>query len=600
MARPGPPGAQQQPLVWFGVANPKGESNADITAYLIEQQMKGLPSALVGKPVNISHHTAMPDGSAVPSGGTVLFSSIHPRTKECWVFFTALPNSMGKFITRATGADGVVGKDFQAGELSIGFEIVKQEGVPLYHKVNELSICYSGARPNCHIKGCLPLKDIIKPTNVPMDEHINNLLQVINNSKQSSADPAVPPANPSASVEMSGKKASASAGTPIVEAAPAVIPSRPANAVAYGDVFKTILAAPTVVPGEPTSVIANASEAAVGDATAAAPAQEVDASLAKALVESLVGGGAASSNKRDREDVDDEPKYASFNLQQYAQNNEEFSPIPAPEGLTPEQVAQWQAQQEQMRVLFNQNKATKVKEQRERMQKMEGVMQSILPTIVGQLPHADQEVSRWQSGLAAIMNSSEEVGDVMYKMMEAQASTLKKKKREVQDVNQANEQLKKENSEFKKQMQELLSRMTSLEEAAKNNKDKKPFLTTQAAINQQQQMQAPQQPAVPVAVTANASSANPYLDSLKGLDRVFAVASLRAADPYDPTTRLSDRDNFLIATQMGEMFRKYQLPNPEAARNRDVAGGLHQAVVAQGGKVDPAVLEKWKNINDCI
>jgi hypothetical protein len=200
------------------------------------------------------------------------------------------------------------------------------------------------------------------------------------------------------------------------------------------------------------------------------------------------------------------------------------------------------------------------------------------------------------------MNSSEEVGDVMYNLMEAQASTLKKKKREVQDVNQANEQLKKENSEFKKQMQELVSRMTSLEEAAKNNKDKKPFLTTQAAINQQQMQQAPQQP---VAMTANASSAaaapaNPYLASLKGLDRVFAVASLKAADPYDPTTRLSDHDNYLIATQMADMFRKYQLPNPEAARNRDVAGGLHQAVIAQGGKVDAAVLKKWENISDCI
>jgi hypothetical protein len=596
-----PPG--QQPLVWFGVANPKGESNADITAYLIEQQMKGLPSALVGKPVNISHHTAMPDGSVVPSGGTVLFSSIHPRTKECWVFFTALPNSMGKFITRATGADGVVGKEFQAGELSIGFEIVKQEGVPLYHKVNELSICYSGARPNCHIKGCIPLKDIIKPTNVPMDEHINNLLQVINNSKQSSANPAASVDTPSTLEEMS-PKASASAGTPVVEAAAPVIPSRPANAVAYGDVFKNILSAPAVASplGEPTSVIANASSGSV-PAADAPPAQDVDASLAKALVESLVGGNAASSNKREREEtMDDEPKYSSFNLQQYAQSTEEFSPIPAPEGLNPEQVAQWQAQQEQMRVLFNQNKATKVKEQRERMQKMEGVMQSILPTIVGQLPHADQEVPRWQSGLAAIMNSSEEVGDVMYKMMEAQASTLKKKKREVQDVNQANEQLKKENSEFKKQMQELVSRMTSLEEAAKNNKDKKPFLTTQAAINQQQMQQAPQQP---VAMTANASSAvsapaNPYLTSLKGLDRVFAVAAMKAADPYDPTTRLSDHDNYLISTQMADMFRKYQLPNPEAARNRDVAGGLHQAVIAQGGKVDAAVLKKWENISDCI
>lgn len=160
------------PKLYFAVITPKGEPNTKSTYYFQECQTKQLAEEVIGLPLKISHNHILKNGEESPPAGIVVQAHVHPQTGDVWAGFITYDTPTGKLARTFLGEDGVLPKKLCMGETSLGFDIItdRATGKPRGHVLKELSICYSGARPGCQIKGSSPF-----PTTTSNNDHDDSL-----------------------------------------------------------------------------------------------------------------------------------------------------------------------------------------------------------------------------------------------------------------------------------------------------------------------------------------------------------------------------------------------------------------------------------------
>jgi hypothetical protein len=270
--------------------------------------------------------------------------------------------------------------------------------------------------------------------------------------------------------------------------------------------------------------------------------------------------------------------------------------VPIPEGIDEQTKNHLIAQNEQTRAMFEELKAAKIEKERERLRELEKVSQSMLPTIAAHLgANAAGDVNEWEKILATVVKSNPESARAMYSIISAQASTLSDQSKQVMDVNQANDALKKESSAFKTQLQEAMNRLAALEKKeTEKAAQPKPFMTT---ITPSPNTPSPssQQTYTNNTLTTTSASGAPLPSTLSGYQRIFAQASLRASDPQNPDTMLSQADIAVLGQQLETLQKRYRMANLDVAKNSDVAGGVAKAAQAMGGAIPDDVFKKWGN-----
>ncbi|MEK6883668.1 MAG: hypothetical protein AABY22_28830, partial [Nanoarchaeota archaeon] len=132
-------------LIYIGIANPKGESIFKESTYLDESQLDELAPRMHGLPVHIDHRLCTDKGEKVPPCGYVVKGVIHPVHKNLWIGFHLADTPMGEFARKLI-------KEHKMNELSLGYDIGMKNkpgskfGTPIFNTVNEVSICWQGAR----------------------------------------------------------------------------------------------------------------------------------------------------------------------------------------------------------------------------------------------------------------------------------------------------------------------------------------------------------------------------------------------------------------------------------------------------------------------
>lgn len=142
----------KHPVIYHGIINPKGEPNSKITTFLNEHQLKTLSKNIAGVPIKIGHIHKDSTGKKIDPSGYILSGHVHPKTGElhCLYFLCDTPN--GQIAKKLAGEVEGVPSHLQMQELSIGNEIVFQKGLPIANIVNEVSLCWKGARENTKVQ----------------------------------------------------------------------------------------------------------------------------------------------------------------------------------------------------------------------------------------------------------------------------------------------------------------------------------------------------------------------------------------------------------------------------------------------------------------
>ena len=413
-------------MVYLGVINPRGEDNDKISVYLTRDQVKTLSGNMRRIPMHINHMTTREDGTSVTPSGMILQSFEQPETGELWSYFTLFPGQQhGNLARRLTGEDGVVPEDQRLTGLSMGFKILYKDGLPIAHKVHEVSLCYDPCHPRCHIKACFPLEDFVQKKGQSDEDHIKSLVEKINKTK----------------TEM------------FKLPEPKKIPDRPEDATDVLSGFNLVetgassSSAMDITPSEP-----------------APPAVAIDLiKNASNLVATLSGGEAAQSQPADEPVLD--IKVPQLDLQKRIAPMAEYKPRPPPVGYTEEQIKEWQQDQEQIRLMFEQNQQLIQEKKREQASKHQAALQVILPTLLAQ----DQgyDVNSLEEIYANTDHFREDKAKALVGLITTGAGTVQKFQKAMKDVNRLQKELTEQLEKHKVEREQWNKQFQQFQEAKK-------------------------------------------------------------------------------------------------------------------------------------
>jgi hypothetical protein len=149
--------------IYTVVANPPGDSNAELTEFMQENQLIVAEDHAVGLPVYINHNT--PDKLGFPIEPSGITTNAHvAQDGRFLVSFKTLDNANGALADILLGKKGDIPPELQMKEVSLGYRMKKtaDAGIPMFHRLEELSICYEGARDGTKIISELPVEAILE------------------------------------------------------------------------------------------------------------------------------------------------------------------------------------------------------------------------------------------------------------------------------------------------------------------------------------------------------------------------------------------------------------------------------------------------------
>jgi hypothetical protein len=503
-------------MVYVGVANPKGEKDHKISRLFTESQIKKIAPLMQGLPVHINHETTTADGKRIPPSGIVLKGHVHPKTGKLWVLFTLFPGQTGALAERFLGEDGVLKPEFTMQQLSLGFNIAENAAdLPVAHNVQELSICYEGCREGCDIIGRFPMQDLKVPLD-DVDTYLTNICDSINkniNNITSEEEMFKLPASDSKKVE------------------------RPENAQDMA----------TQQQQSFKMVSTQASAAAAPLAPPAAEPMDTADTVRKDAMELMKALQGSQAEKRPREEeamsaaAAPPSKKQELNLIQYIAPEAAYEMIPPPPGLTPEGIEAWNRGQEQAKKNHDELARFRQEEKKRKVQRLQGAANELIPTLLAtEIMELDEE--SLGKALANLDMINPAVEHFMGNLLQAQASSYQKLKKEKEDINTLQKRFEEENKVYKEKLEQMLLKIQQLEQAQKEAQ--KPLFLSAASST-------PVPPATQQQVKPMAPPAAAPAPPQDGLSMIFAQAAKKSQGRYQD---LSEAVIFENASKLRSLF----------------------------------------------
>lgn len=140
---------------YVGISNPRGEDPSKNTTFLDENQLEILQYKIQGLPVHVNHCCRFEDGTPVPPSGYVMAGKVDPETGKFYVAWKLNDSPFGRFAKEFLGESDLDNKEVMR-QLSFGYSALYRDRENGYrdilgNTVDELSICYVGARPGTDI-----------------------------------------------------------------------------------------------------------------------------------------------------------------------------------------------------------------------------------------------------------------------------------------------------------------------------------------------------------------------------------------------------------------------------------------------------------------
>lgn len=528
---------KHSPVVYWGVCTPKGEADHSISKYFIERQVKQLPPLVTGKPVFINHIREV-DGKPTEPVGRVLSSHFIPKTGEIVSFFTLAPSLQGELARTFLGENGILTEEFRMNGLSLGMKIKQSNDelqIPIGHAVEELSICYDPARPGCFLKGKCPLSFFTPEDGKDLNEHINQIINQINN-------------NPLKEVTKEKEKMNTLPDVPVENIPP---PSAFQGSL-LSDIYnkRTVQQQPTMVQ-----------QATASNSTLAIQQEPVNINELQQTIDQLKQ--QLTGSKRTIEEATEAPVPAiQLNIKQHIPNCQSYPELVLPVDCTEEVATRLRAEHEEKKALWEQVQQYKIKEFQQRAERLQLATQEYIPTLIGEIMQRGGEwnqeaYEKYCAG--AVMVGGEEYTS-MLSVAEATASASKKNRT---NINKLVEDDKNQNQELKTKLEELNKKILELQ-----NQQKPLFHNPKPIQQQQQQFTQAFQPNPPS-----------YIDKMQGAFYQIATATasrLNDKTPYQDAKANSQQMDF-IANTLQQVFQEHQHPNINGASNRDMFGGVLEA-----------------------
>jgi hypothetical protein len=473
--------AEQKPKIYWVVATPKGEPNSKSTYYFQECQMKQLAQEVVGLPLKISHNHVLKNGKESPPAGIVVQGHVHPQTGDVWAGFITYDNPTGRLARTFLGEDEVLPPELRMRETSLGFDIITDlaSGVPRGHILKELSICYSGARPGCEIKGFSPFPFSAGPnpksreggeggagkkedqTGSGQKYNSKIITQSINN--YITANTKQPTVEIVKGKEKMQSQPSSSAAAAVINTASSLepIPPRPDDAKGADQFFKNVNMA---VGGGVGVVSAKASATyneTMSDNPPIASTATADSS-AVAMMEKFIQQSQQSREKRPFEETPEQEQQKRqrhrLDFSKFVEGPKvEWQEPPMPEGLNEMQQQAFKQAYAGQKAIWERNQQMDKEIKRKFLNRLQGATDNFIPTYIEQAARESKEVDK--SALEALMVGIIEspIAEEFVQLIEAQAKQGQDIAARQKDINQLEaeyqENLKKlalENAELRK------------------------------------------------------------------------------------------------------------------------------------------------------
>lgn len=167
-------------LIYVAVANPKGEPNNELSEFMQQNQLVVAEKDVVGIPVFINHNTPETLGVPVEPSGIVTNGHVDQEGKLL-LGFTMFNNENGNMAKTLLGQDGKLPPALQMSEVSLGYDMKKDAvtGIPMFHKIKEVSICYEGARDGTKILGAFDMQGLIKQQDEEIYQSLKQLYKTL-------------------------------------------------------------------------------------------------------------------------------------------------------------------------------------------------------------------------------------------------------------------------------------------------------------------------------------------------------------------------------------------------------------------------------------
>lgn len=582
---------QRERKIYWGVVNPKGESNSKSTYYFQECQLQQLAKEIIGLPVKIAHNHILKNGKESPAAGRVIHGHVHPKTGQVWAGFIRSDNSTGELAGTLLGEDEILPPELRMGELSLGFDIITDlaSGAPKGHIVKELSICYAGARPGCQIKGTLPYSP-----------H-GDLSPQVFTAEQASTPPPNPKTYNSKIVSETINKYINSRGRAAqqkkaaeermekLEAPPKVaIVGRPDDAQGFDDIMSK-LQMPMEAPSGTGIISAKASatyipeQAAAGDnmnntmmavdtnntpntaAIDAATNTLERAFMARMASQKRPAEDAGLQQQQQQQNDAAQHKRIRLDFSRYVNGpDDEFKEpvIPAALENNPEAVAAFKEVIAAQRDLWKKNRDMNRQNREKYLARLQGASDNFIPSYIEKAAAENDQVDKTDMEIMMAGMIDTPMADQFVKFIEAQAKQ-----------GQANSSLKKDinqlEGEYQKRMietQELLAKKEQEIIDLKKSQTRPPLAPNQAQQQQQQAVYPTSQRGQPVYNTGNNTPADAMniLKGMRGFERIVAQASLRANQraPNLEGNKLAWPLIQANAKNMQALWDKYSVVNP--------------------------------------
>lgn len=167
-------------LIYVAVANPKGEGNHEFSEFMQHNQLVASEKDVVGLPLYINHNTPETLGQPVEASGIVTNGHVD-REGKLVVGFTTFDNANGRLAKTLLGQDGKLPPELHMKEVSLGYDLKKDAvtGMPMFHKIKELSICYEGARDGTKILAAFDMESLVKQKNEEEYQSLSRLYKTL-------------------------------------------------------------------------------------------------------------------------------------------------------------------------------------------------------------------------------------------------------------------------------------------------------------------------------------------------------------------------------------------------------------------------------------
>ena len=529
---------KEKPKIYWVVATPKGEPNSKSTYYFQECQMKQLAQEVVGLPLKISHNHVLKNGKESPPAGIVVQGHVHPQTGDVWAGFITYDNPTGRLARTFLGEDGVLPPELQMRETSLGFDIITDlsTGAPRGHILKELSICYSGARPGCQIKGFSPfpfLEDTKKSkqggdggegqTGTGQKYNSKSITESINNYITASTKQPT--------VIVKGKQKMQSVPTATIALEP--IPARPDDAKGADQFFKNVNMA--AVPAGGVGIVSAKASATYNEPMSdihpsSSTAASTSDSNTMAMVERLIQQSQQSREKRPLEET---PEQEQQKRQRYRLDFSKFvegppaewQEPPMPEGLNEMQQQAFKQAYAGQRAVWERNQQMEKEMRKKHLNRLQGSTDNFIPTYIEQAAKDNKEIDKTALETIMVGIAESPLAEHFIQLIEAQA-------KQGQDIAARQKDINQLEAEYQENLKKL-----ALENAELRKNQARPPIAPQY---QQQQQQPPQSQTHARIAPSQAQTITSQINEMTGFARILAQASLNtnAMQPNRPGNKL--------------------------------------------------------------